>query len=99
MPNRQFVVCKFRIADTRTYTYANDGEPVQPGDTVRVPDRSSEGWKKVFVVETNHETPPYECKAILGLHTEDEPAADSLPLDRPADHHPNSAAAFMAERG
>lgn len=79
--SRQFVACKFRIADTRTFTYANDGPPVADGDVVRVPDpRGGDGWKKVFVVSVTDEEPPYDCKPILGLHVEDEPAADALPL-------------------
>ena len=100
MPNRQFVAVKFRISDTRLFTYHNDGAPVADGDAVRVPDRSGDGWKKVFVVDANAAEPTaFPTKAILGLHTDDEPAADALPLGHPADHHPNSAAAFMAERG
>ena len=98
--NRQFVACKFRISDTRTFTYHNDGEQVADGDTVRVPDRSGEGWKKVYVVDANAPEPTaFPTKAILGLHIEDEPAADALQLDRPADHHPNSPQAMMAARG
>ena len=81
MPNRQFVACKFRISDTRTFTYVNDGPPVADGDVVRVPDRRSTGWKKVFVVSTTDEAPPFECKPILGLHVEDEPADDLLTGD------------------
>lgn len=73
----QFVACKFRISDTRTFTYANDGTPVKDGDVVRVPDRSGDGWKKVYVVSVTDEAPPFECKPILGLHTE-EPARDLL---------------------
>lgn len=79
--NRQFVACKFRISDTRTFTYVNDGPPVTDGDVVRVSDRSGTGWKKVYVVSTSNEAPPFECKAILGLYVEDAPADDLLAGD------------------
>lgn len=76
---RQFVACKFRISDTRTFTYHNGGEPVADGDVVRVPDRSGEGWKKVYVVDANAAEPTaFPTKAILGLHTEDETVTDLL---------------------
>jgi hypothetical protein len=78
MPATQYVACKFRIADTRTFTYSNDGPPVAEGDQVRVPDRSGEGWKKVFVVSVTDVEPPFPTKAIIGLHTEDDPAPDDL---------------------
>lgn len=80
----QFVACKFRIEDTRTYTYANDGDPVNDGDVVRVPDRSGDGWKKVFVVSTTDQAPPFECKPILGLHVEEEPLALEAAAATPA---------------
>jgi hypothetical protein len=90
MSQRQFVAVKFRIGDTRTYTYVNDGEPVTDGDVVRVADARSDGWQKVYVVSTTDEAPPFECKPILGLHTEDETVRDLLvdvgstdPLDAP----------------
>lgn len=67
----QFVACKFRVEDTRTYTYAWDGEPLHDGDVVRVEDRGG-GSKKVFVVSTTDDAPPFQCKPILGRHV-DEP--------------------------
>lgn len=73
MAERQYVACKFRTSDTRTFTYHNDGEPVHDGDTVRVADRSGEGWKKVYVVSTTDEEPPFPTKPILGLHVDDDP--------------------------
>ena len=43
----QFVACKFRPTDTRTFTYHYEGsEPLQPGDFVKVPDARSDGWKR-----------------------------------------------------
>ncbi|SNT20224.1 hypothetical protein [Sphingopyxis indica] len=72
---RQFVACKFRSSDTRTYTYANDGDPVAPGDMVKVPDRSGDGWKRVHVVSISDDAPPFECKPILGLAPQEEDAA------------------------
>jgi hypothetical protein len=74
----QFVAVKFRVEDSRTYTYAWDGEPLHDGDVVRVEDRSGDGWKKVFVVSTTDEAPPFQCKPILGRHVEEE--SDATPL-------------------
>lgn len=95
----QFVACKFRIADTRTYTYAWDGEPLAEGDQVRVADRSGDGWKVVYVVSTTDEAPPFACKPILGRHVEEEPAT---PIEavaaRSHDFHPNSPEAMLAAR-
>jgi hypothetical protein len=80
---KQYVACKFRVGDTRTFTYRNDGEPVHEGDVVRVPDRSSDGWKKVFVVSVTDEEPPFATKSILGRHVEEE--HDVLDLGDPAE--------------
>ena len=63
---KQFVAVRFRPNDPRTYTYANDGEPVRVGDRVKVPDARFGGWKPVEVVELVEE-PRFECKSILGL--------------------------------
>ena len=87
-PMRQFVVCKFRETDTRSYTYHHDGEPVMAGDSVRVMDRSGDGWKKVLVVDTHHDTPSFATKPIIGLHVENEAAPETAehagdPLDSP----------------
>ena len=46
----QYVACKFRSTDTRTYTYFNDGPPVAVGDEVKVADNRDDGWKRVEVV-------------------------------------------------
>jgi hypothetical protein len=73
MSDRQYLACKFRPEDSRTYTYANDGEPVAVGDAVKVPDNRSDGWKRVEVVEISDKAPPFACKSILGKV---EPEAD-----------------------
>lgn len=62
----QFAAVKFRPTDTRTYTYSWDGEPLAPGDEVKVPDNKSDGWKCVTVVSVTDEQPPFACKRILG---------------------------------
>lgn len=62
----QFVAVKFRPEDSRTYTYANDDEPVAIGDEVKVPDNRSDGWKRVTVVGVTDEEPKFACKPILG---------------------------------
>jgi len=63
----QYVACKFRPTDYRSYTYAYDGdEPLAPGDMVTVEDARSDGWKRVEVVSISDEAPPFACKPILG---------------------------------
>ncbi len=64
---RQYVTCKFRAADTRAYTYHNDGEPVHSGDEVKVMDKSGVGWKRVYVADANAPKPEFDTKPILGL--------------------------------
>ncbi|QTH19749.1 hypothetical protein HRJ34_15380 [Rhizorhabdus wittichii] len=83
-----FVACKFRASDTRTYTYAYEGdETFAPGDIVKVPDNRSDGWKRVEVVSVSDQAPPFPCKPILG-RVEDVPAepdvfqANDTPIDR-----------------
>jgi hypothetical protein len=61
-----FVACKFRSTDTRTYTYEWSGEPLAPGDFVKVEDKSGDGWKRVEVVSITDQAPPFTCKPILG---------------------------------
>lgn len=77
-PARQYVACKFRESDTRTYTYHNDGPPLAIGDAVRVADARSDGWKKVIVDSITDREPSFPTKPILGLHVE-EPAASAEP--------------------
>jgi hypothetical protein len=76
----QFIKCKFRETDSRAYTYRNDGAAVAVGDYVKVPDKSGDGWKKVFVSEVDVEEPTqFACKAILGLwEPEPKPEGDLL---------------------
>lgn len=75
MSERQYVVCKFRREDRRTYTYHNDGEPVAVGDAVKVEDRSGDGWKRVEVFAIADSEPPFATKPILGK-IEPEPDHD-----------------------
>lgn len=66
----QYVQCKFRESDTRAYTYEWDGEPLQLGDVVKVADnRDPTAWKRVWVVSSTDEAPPFDCKPILGRVT------------------------------
>jgi len=62
---RQYVAIEFRRGG-RTYTYHHDGEAIVPGDEVKVPDRSGDGWSRVRVVEVDWIKPGYETKPILG---------------------------------
>ena len=73
---RQFVEVKFKPWQSRSYTYHNDGEPVNVGSQVRVDSR--DGWVALEVLSVTDVVPPYETKPILGLHA-DKP----LPPRRP----------------
>lgn len=74
----QYVACKFRPTDTRSFTYSYDlDEPIAVGDFVKVPDRSGEGWKRVQVASISDEAPPFPCKPILGIYNPNaEPDAE-----------------------
>jgi hypothetical protein len=76
----QYVACKFRASDARTYTYHNDGEPVAPGDFVKVADARSDGWKRVEVVSVSDAAPSFPTKPILGKITGED--TDSAILDK-----------------
>lgn len=65
MANRQYVCCKFRQNDYRSYTYHWDGETLHEGDNVKVMDASGEGWKRVFVQSTSDRPPPFATKPII----------------------------------
>lgn len=73
---RQYVACKFRPEDRRSYTYHNDGEPVAPGDVVKAPGRSEDGWQRVHVVSVSDEEPSFATKPILGKVEPEEPTLD-----------------------
>jgi hypothetical protein len=76
----QFVACKFRAEDARSYTYHNDGEPLAVGEIVKVADARSDGWKRVTVVSISDEAPPFPTKPILGkLDPEPAPEATAEP--------------------
>lgn len=66
MSDRQFVACKFRLGDRRAYTYHWDGEPLAPGDEVRVADKNGDGWKRVIVDSVSWANPPFPTKPVLG---------------------------------
>lgn len=74
MSKRQYAACKFRSSDTRTFTYHNDGEPVAPGDAVKLPNRHGDGWTRGEVVSVTDQLPPFSTKGILGK-IEPEPTA------------------------
>lgn len=76
---RQFVAVAFRPGDTRTYTYAWDGEPFAPGDRVVV--STNRGPSTVIVVEPSVPEPPFACKPIVGRERVIEP---SEPACQPA---------------
>lgn len=65
----QFITCRFHSNDARRYTYLNEGDPVAPGDFVKVPDARGDGWKRVEVMDVDVSQPSFACKAILGKVT------------------------------
>jgi hypothetical protein len=76
---RQFYACRFRPADKREYTYHSDlGEPFSPGNEVRVPDKSGEGWSRVYVVAKHPAdfvpSTKFDTKPILGIATQEHDA-------------------------
>jgi hypothetical protein len=82
----QFVQCKFRREDTRSYTYHYEGEDeISIDDEVKVADRSGDGWKRVYVTAIGDEAPSFPTKPILGKiepePAEEPAAAPGLDLD------------------
>jgi len=64
----QYIACTFRKGDRRSYTYANPGDPVSVGDEVKAPDKTGEGWTRVYVSAVGVPKPTkFEAKAILGI--------------------------------
>lgn len=63
----QFITCKFREHDTRTYTYVNNGPPVAAGDTVRCESRDGNGYQRITVVEVDVAEPSFACKPIYAI--------------------------------
>lgn len=65
--SRQFIACKFRPTDAKSFTYHNDGPPVAVGDQVKVPARHGDGWTPVTVAAIDVPPPTrFETKGILG---------------------------------
>lgn len=77
---RQYVACKLRPTDKKSFTYHYDGEEVLfAEDSVKVPDRSGDGWKRVTVVAVSDEAPPFPTKGIIGkIEPESEPKPDQI---------------------
>jgi len=75
---RQYLTAKFSSADTRAYTYHNDGEPVACGDKVLVPGRGDKP-RTVTVHEIGVAKPEgFETRAIIGLAPPPEDAGEKL---------------------
>ncbi len=71
---RQYVACKFCATDKKSFTYHYDGEEVLfAEDSVKVPDRSGDGWKRVIVVAVSDEAPPFPTKGIIGKIEPEQP--------------------------
>jgi len=71
---RQFVACKFREGDKRTYTYHHDGEPLDIGDRVIV--TTNRGPSTVIVAAISDDQPDFETKPIVG---KERPIAEPKP--------------------
>lgn len=63
MADTQYIAVRFRPQDGRSYTYHNDGEPVEVGDRVSV--STSRGEATVEVIEIIAEAPPFITKSII----------------------------------
>lgn len=61
----QYLACKFRPTDSRTYTYSWDGEQLAVGDKVQVESPRDEGKMTVEVADIVAK-PPFATKPILG---------------------------------
>lgn len=66
MTHLQYLACKFRPADSRTYTYSWDGEtPLAPGDKVQVDSPRDEGRMTIEVAAIVPK-PSFPTKPIIG---------------------------------
>lgn len=68
---RQFANCRFIVngkAGGRHYLYHFDGEPLNVGDVVKLPDKDDpEAWQRGEVMRVSNRPPPFPTKAILGI--------------------------------
>jgi hypothetical protein len=62
---RQFVQVKFPRGG-RLYTYHNDGDPVVPGDQVKIAGRGDDGWQAAHVDAISFTKPAFDTKPIMG---------------------------------
>lgn len=64
---RQYLGCTFKPGG-KIYVYHNDGDPVVPGDEIKVPDPRGEpgDWLRASVVEILTIAPEFETKGVLG---------------------------------
>lgn len=64
---RQYLKIAYKEGTTKTYTFHNDGDPVEAGDVVKLPDRRDpDSWVRGYVHEETDE-PVFETKGILGV--------------------------------
>jgi hypothetical protein len=54
---RSYFQCAFRENDIRTYTYHWDGEQLQPGQIVKIADKSGDGFNIIVVRSSSDERP------------------------------------------
>lgn len=65
---RQFVACTFQPGEGRSYTFHNDGEPLNVGDRVR-----TESGAAVHVASIIDDEPDFPTKGIVGLAPAKDP--------------------------
>jgi hypothetical protein len=81
-----YVACKFRPEDSRSYTYTWDGDPLAIGDVVKVEDRSGDGWKRVTVASITDQPPPFPASRSSAASSPKrwQTSPKSSPRKRPA---------------
>jgi hypothetical protein len=76
--SRQFIECRFRANDGRSYAYHNDGEPVAVGDFVEVEVRGGKAFQRIEVIALLDRAPPFVTKPIKGKAEPPKPAEPPL---------------------
>ena len=75
--SRQFIECRFRPGDVRSYAYHWDGEPCALGDFVEVETRGG-AKARVEVIALLDKAPPFATKPILRKAEPEPPAEPAL---------------------
>lgn len=92
---RQYVTVRFRPWDKRTYTYHNDGEPVNVGEEVNVETR--DGLTAVSVEMVTEAAPHYQTKAIAGKVGNQGDSAKPVPPRRKRPDRSPEQSSFLGD--